>query len=184
MKRVAALVAGIAIGATGMAGWQHFASVHGAAHAPYAGQQTRQVSSLSAGDVSQLLAGQGWGLAKPAELNGYPGPRHVLDAAAELELTSDQRQQIQLAFDEMSAEARKLGEAYVAAERALDEAFRSGKISEELLRERLQQAQGLRTQLRQVHLAAHLRITPLLSDSQIKKYVELRGYGEHAGHAH
>jgi hypothetical protein len=41
--------------------------------APYAGQDQREIKSLSAQDVTDLLAGSGWGFAKPAELNGYPG---------------------------------------------------------------------------------------------------------------
>ena len=40
------------------------------------------IKSLSQDDQSALLAGRGMGLARPAELNGYPGPAHVLELAA------------------------------------------------------------------------------------------------------
>jgi hypothetical protein len=61
---------------------------------PYAGQQHRPIKALSAADVEALENGQGWGLAKPAELNGYPGPLHVLELADELQLTEEQVTQV------------------------------------------------------------------------------------------
>ncbi len=48
--------------------------------------------ALSASDVQALDEGRGMGTAKPAELNGYPGPMHVLQLAAELELSREQRE--------------------------------------------------------------------------------------------
>lgn len=45
----------------------------------YAGQQKRLIKSLSPGDIAELRRGGGWGLAKAAELNGLPGPAHLLD---------------------------------------------------------------------------------------------------------
>lgn len=187
MKTLLSLIAGVALGAAGVLGWQHLTAMHGGSHQQYAGQQDRTVSSLSASDVEQLLAGHGWGLAKPAEFNGYPGPRHVLDVASELELTDAQKQRIQAAFETMSKKARELGKAYVEAERALDEAFKSGGVTKQLLQERLEQAQALKARLREAHLAAHLEISPLLTQTQIRKYAQLRGYGEHghqSGHSH
>ena len=35
------------------------------------------------------------GLALAGELNGYPGPKHVLELAAELDLSEDQRRAVQ-----------------------------------------------------------------------------------------
>ena len=52
-----------------------------AQHGPYAGEQQRAIKSLSEKDIADLQAGQGMGLAKAAELNGYPGPAHVLEHA-------------------------------------------------------------------------------------------------------
>jgi hypothetical protein len=40
--------------------------------------------------MSTLLSGQGSGFAKPAELNGYPGPAHVLELAGPLGLDAPQ----------------------------------------------------------------------------------------------
>ena len=39
------------------------------------------IKALSDHEVSALLDGHGSGFAKAAELNGYPGPTHVLDLA-------------------------------------------------------------------------------------------------------
>lgn len=151
---------------------------------PYAGQQERRISSLSEDDIAALKKGEGWGLAKPAELNGYPGPVHVLDFADKLRLDNSQRQDIETAFNAMRAEAVELGNALVAAELALDEAFRSGKITGDVLAGKLRAAGEIRAGLRAVHLNAHLTISPLLNDEQKRKYAALRGYGAgHDGHA-
>ena len=57
------------------------------ASSPYAGQETRAIKALSPEDLEELRTGAGMGLAKAAELNGYPGPLHVLALAKELQLT-------------------------------------------------------------------------------------------------
>ena len=44
----------------------------------YAGQQARSIKSLSDDEIAALRKGEGMGMAKAAELNGYPGPAHVL----------------------------------------------------------------------------------------------------------
>jgi Spy/CpxP family protein refolding chaperone len=146
------------------------------AASPYAGEEARAISSLSAGDVADLLAGKGWGFAKPAELNGYPGPLHVLQLDEKLKLTPEQRAQIQAIFDRMAAGARETGAKFVEAERALDAAFRSAAIDEVTLAERVAAAEALRAELRRIHLAAHLETTPILTPEQRHAYVMLRGY--------
>jgi Spy/CpxP family protein refolding chaperone len=151
---------------------------------PYAGQQARAVTSLSAEDVAELMAGRGWGLAKPAEVNGYPGPRHVLDLARELALDDRQTAAVEAIFGKMQTTARETGRAYVAAEHALDAAFRSGRVDAALLADRLAAAGRLRDRLREIHLAAHLETASLLSEHQRRLYQELRGYDSGGGHGH
>ena len=148
--------------------------------APYAGQEQNRVSTLSADDVSELLAGGGWGLAKPAEFNGYPGPAHVLELADKLELTPDQRKSVERIFKRMQAKARSLGQRYVASEIALDSVFKSGITDTGALTTRLRDAERLRAELRRAHLQAHVETAPLLTDVQKRKYAELRGYGASA----
>ena len=72
-------------------------SVH--AQTPYAGMQTRPIKALSEQQIADLGAGRGMGLALAAELNGYPGPSHVLELADKLELSAEQRASMQRLFD-------------------------------------------------------------------------------------
>ncbi len=51
---------------------------------PYTGMQQREIKALSAETVSGYLAGHGMGFAMVAELNSYPGPKHVLELAEQL----------------------------------------------------------------------------------------------------
>jgi hypothetical protein len=61
---------------------------------PYAGQDARTIKALSEEDFAGLRKGEGMGMAKAAELNGYPGPVHVLALARELRLTDSQQQRV------------------------------------------------------------------------------------------
>ncbi len=66
---------------------------------PYAGQHTREIKALSPPDIESYLAGQGMGLAKAAELNHFPGPKHVLELADALNLSKEQLTQTQALFE-------------------------------------------------------------------------------------
>jgi Spy/CpxP family protein refolding chaperone len=149
---------------------------------PYAGQQTRVVTSLSAEELSGFLEGRGMGLARAAELNGYPGPMHLLELEKELGLTADQRHQIELAMQRVKAKAIDLGRKYVEAERAVDAAFRSDAADPAIIAARVAEANLLLGEVRLSHLAAHLEVTPLLTPEQRARYAELRGY--RGGHKH
>ena len=81
-------------------------------HHEYADIHDREITSLSEGELEDLRAGGGMGFALPAELNGYPGPSHVLDLADELELTKEQLEQTRRLFEAMREEAIAAGEAY------------------------------------------------------------------------
>ena len=153
---------------------------------PYAGQQARNVSSLSDEEVRGFLDGRGMGLARAAELNGHPGPMHVLELDKELELTADQRQRVQAAFDRMKAKAMELGAAYVKAERSVDQAFKSGSADGAAVAALVAEANRLLAEVRLAHLNAHIEITPLLTPEQRARYAELRGYGgaAHGRHKH
>src|ERR1051325_7248711 len=122
--------------------------------APYAGQQSRDIKALSEREVDDLLAGRGMGLAKAAELNGYPGPAHVLELAAQLELTSEQKTKTEALFETMQARAIMLGKELVQEERALDRLFASRTVSSVTLENVLARIGRLQGQVRRVHLAA------------------------------
>ena len=143
--------------------------------------------TLSPEDVQGLLEGRGMGLAKAAELNSYPGPRHVLDLAESLKLTPQQRVTVQKAHDEMKAAAVKLGKEIVDLEQQLNDAFASTKIDAKRLRELTAAIAERQGTLRYVHLAAHLATHAALTTEQIEAYDLARGYrsekaGGHTGH--
>ena len=149
-----------------------------AADKPYAGLEQREVKALSSQQIDDLRAGRGMGMALAAELNNYPGPRHVLDLAASLDLSADRHSRVSKLFDEMSARARTLGVRILAAEERLDRLFAENRVNEAVLRTVTGQIAGLRGDLRYVHLQYHLTVRALLSEIQIARYGELRGYGE------
>ncbi|MDX1554818.1 MAG: hypothetical protein R3212_02200, partial [Xanthomonadales bacterium] len=69
----------------------------------YVGQEQRLIKSLSPDDQVALKTGGGWGLAKSAELNGLPGPLHLLQMSDEIGLSGAQQQAIQDIYDAMKA---------------------------------------------------------------------------------
>src|ERR1700745_1824509 len=73
---------------------------------PYRNQMNTEIRGLSDQEVSDLREGRGMGRARAAELNGYPGPRHVLDAAraGQLALTPEQTRAAERLFDGMARE--------------------------------------------------------------------------------
>jgi len=153
-------------------------------HSPYAGgHEDREIKALSPEETEQLLSGHGMGLALPAELNGYPGPKHVIELADELELSGEQRDAVAQVFDGMLRKAIDLGFEVVAAERRLDALFAQAEATPEALRAALEELEALRADLRYTHLAAHLETKALLTEHQVHRYIELRGYGAE-GHHH
>lgn len=143
---------------------------------PYAGQQTREIKALSVTQTSDLLAGKGMELAKAAELNGYPGPMHTLELAAQLELSTEQKQASETLMHRHKAEARDLGTQLVQAERALDQAFALRQIDAARLTAHTERIGQLQALLRKSHLETHLQQTALLTPTQISRYAQLRGY--------
>ena len=151
---------------------------------PYAGEEDREIKALSKSQIDGLLSGKGMGYAKAAELNGYPGPAHVLELKEELSLTADQRRKTEVIFSKMETAAKNLGANLVAAERALNDALTSKMIDESSLSELVKNIGDIESRLRTIHLSAHLQQTKILNNQQISKYMALRGYGRagHGGH--
>jgi len=125
------------------------------------------------------------GLARAAELNGYPGPLHVLQLAAELQLSERQRAATQAHFTSMESRASALGASLVQAERELDHLFSSKQVTPALLADKLEEIGQLQAKVRGIHLEVHLAQAQLLSQEQKAMYAKLRGYkGEKNGHVH
>ncbi len=164
-----------------------FAGLAFAQHQPYAGQEARAVKSLSTQEVDDLLAGRGMGTAKPAELNRYPGPAHVLELKERLGLTPEQEKRTQAIHAGMQSEAMVSGRRVVDAERALDEAFAKGSIDQAALAGLVRELGRLHGEFRLAHLKAHIETKALLTPDQVSRYGYLRGYaGSEArgGHKH
>ncbi|MCX6133791.1 MAG: hypothetical protein NTU47_08265 [Ignavibacteriales bacterium] len=125
-------------------------------------------------DKDALLKGLGMGLAAIADLNNYPGPKHVITMKAELGLTRDQLKKTEALDKVVSSSAVAKGEEVVQAEDELFKLFEAGTVTEKVLRAKLEQIGKLRADLRFIHLQAHLRMKQILTPDQIKQYGELR----------
>jgi hypothetical protein len=156
---------------TGSAVAQH---LHG--QSPYAELHQRPIKALSDQQLSDLQAGRGMSLALAAELNGYPGPLHVLELADRLQLSPDQAQLVHGLYDAMKKEAIGVGEKLIAAEVELDRQFAEGKITPVVLASLTAQIGERQGELRAVHLKYHLTTAELLTPDQKRRYGELRGY--------
>ena len=142
----------------------------------YVGEEHRAIKSLSADDIRELSEGGGWGLAKAAELNGVPGPAHILEMANAIELTPTQQAEIQEIYEQMKSEAISLGNQLIQLEASLNSHFADGSINQAILEQSLQDIERVRAQLRLAHLSAHLQTPNILTPEQISLYNELRGY--------
>jgi Spy/CpxP family protein refolding chaperone len=139
------------------------------------GAETPELKALSEEDLTGLRTGAGMGLARVAELNGHPGPKHVLELSEKLELSTSQRAEVQKIFDAMQSEAILLGERIILAEKELDSLFAASSIDEKRLREITGRIAALQGELRFTHLKAHLTMKAVLSAHQNHSYAALRG---------
>jgi hypothetical protein len=60
-----------------------------AGQSAYAGFEARDIKALSESDLDDLRRGAGWGLALAAELNGVPGPAHLLELQDRIGLSAE-----------------------------------------------------------------------------------------------
>lgn len=169
------LLAGLGAGAVAAQEGHPGHGAHGA-HSPYADRIDRAIKALSEEDLEGLRIGAGMELALPAELNGYPGPKHALELADALELTRDQRDRLEAVRRDMQTEARALGERVIAAERAVDALFAEGRAGEEAVGDAAAEAGRLWGALRATHLVAHVETREILTPEQVATYQRLRGY--------
>lgn len=147
-----------------------------AQHKPYGGMQTRIIKALSDEQIGDLKAGRGMGLALAAELNGYPGPAHILELNQELSLTNRQRESVESLFAAMKRETIPLGEHLIGLETELDGLFASKLITQASLKSSMNNIGTVQGDLRAAHLKYHLLTLDVLTPQQVARYSELRGY--------
>lgn len=155
-----------------------------AAKSPYTDRSALAIKALTQEAIDGYRKGTGMGLAIPAEMNGYPGPRHILDMADKLELTAEQRAKLQPAYDRMHEEAVRIGAEVIDLERKLDTGFAGATMTEAELSSLTREIAQRQGRLRFVHLQAHLVARSLLTAAQIQAYTALRGYSSDAPHTH
>ena len=143
---------------------------------PYVGQERRTLKSLSDQEIADILAGRGVGLARPGELNHYPGPLHVLQFKQQIGLTPDQTLKIEAIFNRMSRDAKALGKEWIDRECALEADFAGYAITAEQVSAETAAIGEVQGRLRAVHLDAHIATRAVLTPGQIAMYDVLRGY--------
>ena len=151
---------------------------------PYAGFEARPIKALSGEQIADLKAGRGMGLALPAELNGYPGPIHVLEHGEALRLSAEQRAEVQRLYEAMKGEAVPLGERLIAQEADLDRLFADRAITPAGLDRTTAEIGQTQAALRAAHLKYHLAMMDVLTPDQVRRYADLRGYAGQPTHGH
>src|SRR5215470_19648192 len=139
-------------------------------HQPYAGFENRPVKALSSQQIDDLQTGRGMGLALAAELNGYPGPSHVLELADRLDLSPDQRARVQQLIDAMKQETIPLGIKLIEQEKELDHLFSTRVVTPDTLKTAIAAISVTNAQLRESHLKYHLSTAALLTQNQMLQY--------------
>jgi Spy/CpxP family protein refolding chaperone len=160
----------------------------GATDNPYAGQEQRAIKALSEQEISDYLNGRGMGVSKAAELNHYPGPRHVLDLAPQIGLSKEQIAKAQALYDSMARDAARLGQRIVQKEAELEALYATQKADADNTRGIVRELAALQAEFRLAHLNAHLSMRQILSPQQIAAYDSARGYdgtnAHRGGHQH
>ena len=151
---------------------------HHGGHSPsaYAGFEARAIKALSDSQIADLRAGRGMGLALAAELNGYPGPLHVLELAEKLMLSTEQRERIQGLTLAMQQETIVIGNEFITAEAVLDGLFAQKKADSASLAKAIKAVSEAQGRLREAHLRYHLDTRAALTPEQNEGYARLRGY--------
>jgi hypothetical protein len=149
--------------------------------AQHAGVDDPLLKHLTPAQIRGLGAAAGLGLAKPAELHGLPGPKHVLELADELALTDEQTAATQAAFEAMRDRAIPAGARVLEAERRVGAVMRAmPRAIEGEVAAALDDAADAWRDLARVHIDAHATMLAILSPEQVAQYSVLRGYAEAA----
>jgi len=161
-----ALAAAVAVGGT--------ASAQHGGHGHAGGGQGHLLAQRCAEEFKAVLGeGRGFGMAFAADQNGYPGPMHVLELKEVLKLTPEQEARARELHAAVRAELPK-SQRLLDAERRLEKLFVDRAATEENVRAAVAEIERARTDVRLVHLLAHLRTRDLLTEEQRRVYHQTR----------
>jgi Spy/CpxP family protein refolding chaperone len=118
--------------------------------------------------------GRGFGLAFAADQNGYPGPLHVLELKDRLKLTADQEAKAQALLHAMFVESKPKSARLLEAEAKLRRLFADRAADDAAVRAAVAEVERARSEVRLVHLLAHLKTRELLTEDQRRIYHEAR----------
>ena len=152
------------------------AEQHTHSASPYAHTQSGEFPTLTPREVRELRNGEGMGLARAAELNQFPGPRHLLDLKSDIGLSPAQVARIEEIREKMTTRAVAKGKDILHAERHLANLFASGHPTVAELNRITGHLGTMRGELQAIHLVAHIESTRELTARQIESYDRLRGY--------
>ncbi len=124
------------------------AAQHQHQQSPHADLKTREIKALSDEAIQEYRNGDGMSLALSAELNMYPGPRHVLALGEVMDLDAVQIARVEAIRDATNADAVRIGAQIVDLERALDRAFAHRTIDSTGLRSVTNEIGSLQGRLR------------------------------------
>src|SRR5213594_1524659 len=143
-----------------------------------AGAQGHQVAQTCASEFEKVVGeGRGFGLAFAADQNGYPGPMHVLELKDRLKLSADQEAKAQALMQAMFAESKPKSAQLLEAEAKLRRLFADRSADDAAVRAAVGEVERARSQVRLVHLLAHLKTRGLLTEDQRRIYHEARWGG-------
>jgi len=123
---------------------------------------------------SVVSEGRGFGMAFVADQNGYPGPMHVLELKDRLALTAEQEARVRALMHAMFAESRPKSARLLDAEKRLRALFAGGGADEAAIRAATAEVERARTDVRLVHLLAHMKTRDALTEAQRRAYHEAR----------
>ena len=123
---------------------------------------------------SVIATGRGAGLAFAADQNNYPGPAHVLELKGRLGLTAPQERHVEMLQTAMFTASRPASSRFLEAEARLRRLFAEGLADESRVRAAVADVERARTEVRLVHLLAHVQTRAVLTEDQRRLYHEAR----------
>ncbi len=153
------------------------------ASSPYIEKKNQTIKALSPHAIQQLLDGDGMGFALAAELNEYPGPKHVLELRNELSLSEEQVKRSNELFERMNHQAKVYGKTIIQSERELERLFQTHIATPDSVERVVATIAQTQSKLRSLHLVTHIHQLRILTAEQNHRYQQLRGYSKGVKHS-